>query len=985
MNASDYSDDADLEETGSFAAGSVRFLSPEIELPSAPGFSPGSTYFPAGSEDSAFAAEPEAEPAVEPWPEPETEAAVGPESAFDTFDTFEPSASFEPDAVSPEPEAVSPEPEPEYRARPEFSDVFTRPAFIGKPDLPPEAPAEPEPAPEPLAPEPLAPEAEASAEPEDSLEQEVSAASESGASAASSDVFTRPEYTAKPDYSSFFTRPAFFPASEGDGEQPKPAEEPRYSAPGESRYPAPGEPPRSLSGESRYPRPQETPYPAPEEPRSSFSERSRYPSPQEAPYAAPEESRYPAPGEPPRSFSEESRYSGSKETTYTALDDPRFSAPGEPRRSPAAESRYSAPQETPYSAPEEPRYPAPEEPRPSFSGGSRYSGPAETPYSAPDGPRFSPLAESRYTGPNEHMLSHPEGSAIPAAPSRNGTATAAEPVNAETPEPAATVEVPGKPADRHPVRTTGELSVLRSPERPVGIESRLPDLWGYDGYPVVENTQPVDDQAGIVSLGYIGAAIRRKKKVWVLTTALGVLVAGALYATHKATYTNTTTVQLALNPNLDAATALQTDAILAEDSTMAQLAMQKLGLHDTVPAFLKTYTVTVSTTASNLLTFATTAATPNAAYNETNTLATTFLQYRAQTELEKESANTAAQDQQVTQTQQQISQLNSQIKKLKNEGVSTTDSRLVRLQSDLSTAQTLLASLQSNVASANATQRSTTAQLIAGSSVLDTGIPAEGVSKKKFAIEYGGGAIFGGLVIGLLIVAIGAILSDRLRRRDDVAAALGAPVRVSVASGGKRSRKANREADLKRVAAHLGAAVPRGSEGSGSLVVVAVDGKKFISEAIRELAVATAKEGKRVVVADLAGGALGRSFGTKEPGIRGVDVAGTRMVLVTPDRGDLAPVGPLHAPLLGTPMNGIQNVQAAADLFITLAAVNPATGAAHLKTWADEAVAVVTAGESSVTRVQAVGEMIRFAGADLTSAILLGADEKDESLGYATV
>jgi hypothetical protein len=109
------------------------------------------------------------------------------------------------------------------------------------------------------------------------------------------------------------------------------------------------------------------------------------------------------------------------------------------------------------------------------------------------------------------------------------------------------------------------------------------------------------------------------------------------------------------------------------------------------------------------------------------------------------------------------------------------------------------------------------------------------------------------------------------------------------------------------------------------------------------------------------------------------------MVLVTPDRGDLAPVGPLHAPLLGTPMNGIQNVQAAADLSITPAPVTPATGPAHLKTWADEAVAVVTAGQSSVTRVQAVGEMIRFAGADLTSAVLLGADEKDESLGYATV
>ena len=38
-------DDADFEDTGSFAAGSVRFLSPEVGLPSAPGFSLGSGDF----------------------------------------------------------------------------------------------------------------------------------------------------------------------------------------------------------------------------------------------------------------------------------------------------------------------------------------------------------------------------------------------------------------------------------------------------------------------------------------------------------------------------------------------------------------------------------------------------------------------------------------------------------------------------------------------------------------------------------------------------------------------------------------------------------------------------------------------------------------------------------------------------------------------------------------------------------------------------
>lgn len=582
-----------------------------------------------------------------------------------------------------------------------------------------------------------------------------------------------------------------------------------------------------------------------------------------------------------------------------------------------------------------------------------------------------------------------------AEPAAETLATAAEAEAPEAPEareapeawepeePAVAVEVPGRPTAQHPLRTSGELSVLRTHQPLAGMDARLPDsLWGYESYPVVESVPPADDQGGLVSLGYIGAALKRNKKIWVLTTVLGILAAVGLYGTYHAKYTDTATVMLALDPNLDPASAIQTDAILAVDSTMAQQAMQKLGVRKTVPQFLKTYTVTVSTTSNDLLTFTATGPTATAAYNEANTLAATFLQYRAQTELAKESVNTSSQDQQVTQTQQTIDSLKSQIKNLKQNGANTGDSKLARLQNELTGAQNLLASLRQTVASNEATLRSTTAGLIAGSRVLDTGIPAAGTSKKKFALEYGGGAIFGGLVIGLLIVAIGAIISDRLRRRDDVAAALGAPVLVSVASGGKRSRKSNREADLKRVAAHLRDTVPSGTDGAGSLVVVAVDDSKFVSEAIRHAAVSAAREGKRVVLADLSGGALSHLFRAKEPGIRGVDADGVRVVLVIPERGELAPVGPLHAPTLGAPMNGVPNVHAAADVFITLATLNPATGAAHLKTWGDDAVAVVTAGESSVTKVQAAGEMIRFAGARLDSAVLLGADENDESLGY---
>jgi hypothetical protein len=42
---------------------------------------------------------------------------------------------------------------------------------------------------------------------------------------------------------------------------------------------------------------------------------------------------------------------------------------------------------------------------------------------------------------------------------------------------------------------------------------------------------------------------------------------------------------------------------------------------------------------------------------------------------------------------------------------------------------------------------------------------------------------------------------------------------------------------------------------------------------------------------------------------------------------------------------------------------------------------MVTAGESTETRIQAVGEMIRLARIPLISAVLVGADKTDESLG----
>ena len=75
---------------------------------------------------------------------------------------------------------------------------------------------------------------------------------------------------------------------------------------------------------------------------------------------------------------------------------------------------------------------------------------------------------------------------------------------------------------------------------------------------------------------------------------------------------------------------------------------------------------------------------------------------------------------------------------------------------------------------------------------------------------------------------------------------------------------------------------------------------------------------------------------------------------------------------------------ASADLLVTLVTLDPSLGAELLlPTWAASAVVVVTAGQSSWARINAVGEMIRLAGTSVTSAVLVGADKSDESLGTA--
>jgi hypothetical protein len=274
---------------------------------------------------------------------------------------------------------------------------------------------------------------------------------------------------------------------------------------------------------------------------------------------------------------------------------------------------------------------------------------------------------------------------------------------------------------------------------------------------------------------------------------------------------------------------------------------------------------------------------------------------------------------------------------------------------------------------------------------MDAAAPLAHSRYKKLILDAALGLILG-LLIGVGIVVIQALVSDKLRRRDDVAQALGSPVRLSVAAVRQRrwlpvgGRPGAKDTEVQRIAAHLRGALPGSSRGPAALAVVPIDDLEIPASSLVSLALSYAGEGAQVVVADLAAGApAARLLGAAEPGVHEVSAQNSRLVVAVPDPDDVVPVGPLpRGPALAQRSSFTERVataSASANLLLTLVTLDPSLGGDHLATWATDAVAVVTAGRSSWMKIHGVAELVRLSGTRLASAVLVGADKTDESLG----
>lgn len=529
-----------------------------------------------------------------------------------------------------------------------------------------------------------------------------------------------------------------------------------------------------------------------------------------------------------------------------------------------------------------------------------------------------------------------------------------------------------------------------------GLSERL---WALDDFTAVQD-EPAGFATGLVSLAFIRTAIRRGARFWCASAIVGLLIGLGVYAAFPPAFQASTSLLITYGPSENPGTAITNNQAIAQSHAVAELALHKLGLRQSVSSFLAAYTVTIASERVMVITVR--APSGNDAVRWASVLATSFLQFRAAQLETEQGLLLKSLDQDVTKTRQRISSVNSQIRQLSARPTPPAQkATLADLHAKLTQATINLTALQNAVASELTISQPKTMSAIKGSKVLDAAAQVP-TSRAKYALIYPLTGLILGLCLGMGIVAVGALTSDRLRLRKDIAGALGTNVMVSVGRVrlsnwllARRDLAVARRAELQRIVAHLRSSVQPSTRGAATLAVVPVDDMRIAAISLVSLAISYAQQGKQVILADLCSSTpAGSLLNTTTPGVHEVTVQGVRLTVAIPDDSDTVPVGPLHWPAsTGFPASPsadretsilteqVTAAYASADLLLTLVALDPLLGSDHLATWATAAVATVTAGRSSATKIHSVGEMIRLAGTSLTSAVLIGADKPDESLG----
>jgi capsular polysaccharide biosynthesis protein len=509
----------------------------------------------------------------------------------------------------------------------------------------------------------------------------------------------------------------------------------------------------------------------------------------------------------------------------------------------------------------------------------------------------------------------------------------------------------------------------------------------------VEEADP-DDLAGssqpaLVSLNFLLGALRRRWRFWAAFAAAGLLLGLAFVVLVPPASVGTVTVVLTHDSSSDPEQAMATELTILRTRSVAEGVIDELGL-DLTPEDLQD-SVVVGQASTKVLVLDVPGEDDADAVARADAFAESYLSFRAEQVNAQTQGLLAGHEARLEDLRSEVDRITRQYDALVDSEVAGQDQagELLARRSQLST-------------EINAVQQAiqdTTLQnsaVISGSRILDPATIVPRSELRRLVLAGGSGLLVGG-ALGIGLVISMALTSTRLRRREEVALALGAPVRFSVGDlrrgwtshlPGRGSEQAR---DLQVLVRGIDTGIAPRKRASRKarptrLSLATVDNIEAAELVTCSLAAQFTHRGLSVFLVDLSeSGGLGSTLAKAlERDQRQTDPASAPVVFRPEGVPSFArgPVGSPHSAVSDLPGDDpLRPAWDSADVVLTLAEIDPAVGVDHLKSWCDQVVLLVTVGRSSAERLRTTGELIRSAGLKLPFAVMVGADGSDESLG----
>ena len=475
----------------------------------------------------------------------------------------------------------------------------------------------------------------------------------------------------------------------------------------------------------------------------------------------------------------------------------------------------------------------------------------------------------------------------------------------------------------------------------------------------------------------LARALRRRSKLLVTTAVAGVLCAVLFFLVLPVPYAATASILLKhSNPS---ERALQNDAELLKTRTVAQRAIRNARLGIT-PEELRSR-VTLSSLSDEILQLRVEAPTRRDAARRAGALLDAFLSFRAE-ELERQAGVvTETLQERLDAITRELGTVNDQITAFSAPGRSEGEAA-ARTLGDLLTRRATLSDRHQQLRQQIDRAFLDANTVVRQSRVLDAPTLEPRSPFKALVINSAAGLV-AGLALGAGWVAVQALTSERLWRRADVAAALGAPVAVGIGGYGASRltplrplgrRLLDRKAwpEVAPVVRQFRRTLARRDKSYSDLVVVSQGSDRPTATALVATALQEVEDGNNVLLADLSAGSVLRLL----LGVTGNDLA----LVATAANGAklwLAPPQPGEGQSPWRPSVGELPERIA--VVVAMATADPTVGLSHLS-WATSVVAVVTAGRSTDAELRATAAIVAAAGLELSYVVLVGADRDEQTL-----